>query len=171
MSKQREALLLALKAIGDGGHVADMMTAEKAIQEALAEPEIVLDNRTCEKLRSIAWKQCVTTIDKCDGDPELAFSMGFYAGTSASVNAKHPSPRPVAYLDLSNNISYSMRELSYEDAYHDTDTMVPLYTAPPLPKPLTDRKIDELRHIIDWTAEWSYRKFARAIERAHGIGE
>ena len=39
MNKQREALELALKAIGDGGHVEDMMAAEKAIQEALAELE------------------------------------------------------------------------------------------------------------------------------------
>jgi hypothetical protein len=39
MSKQREALQMALKAIESGGAVEDMMAAEKAIQEALAEPE------------------------------------------------------------------------------------------------------------------------------------
>ena len=46
-----------------------------------------------------------------------------------------------------------------------------LYTAPPTRKPLTDEQINSMRHIIDWTtAEWSYGEFARAIERAHGIG-
>lgn len=37
--------------------------------------------------------------------------------------------------------------------------------------PLSDEEIDNLRHIIDPTADWSYSAFARAIERAHGIGD
>lgn len=36
-------------------------------------------------------------------------------------------------------------------------------------KPLTDQQIQDLRHMIDWTASWSYIEFARAIEKAHGI--
>jgi hypothetical protein len=36
-------------------------------------------------------------------------------------------------------------------------------------KPLTDEEILTYRHMIDWTAEWSYINFARAIEAAHGI--
>ena len=46
----------------------------------------------------------------------------------------------------------------------------PIYTTPPQRKPLTDEEILKYRHMIDWTAEWSYINFARAIERAHGIG-
>jgi hypothetical protein len=34
---------------------------------------------------------------------------------------------------------------------------------------LTDEEILTYRHMIDWTAEWSYINFARAIEAAHGI--
>ncbi len=34
---------------------------------------------------------------------------------------------------------------------------------------LTDEEILTYRHMIDWTAEWSYINFARAIEVAHGI--
>lgn len=45
----------------------------------------------------------------------------------------------------------------------------PLYTAPPQRKPLTEKEILTYRHMIDWTAEWSYINFARAIEAAHGI--
>ena len=36
-----------------------------------------------------------------------------------------------------------------------------------LPKPwqdLTDDEITKLRHLIDWTAGWSYIEFARAVE-------
>ena len=29
---------------------------------------------------------------------------------------------------------------------------------------LTDEEIEKLRYLIDWTAGWSYAKFARAIE-------
>lgn len=31
-------------------------------------------------------------------------------------------------------------------------------------KPLTDEEIDKLQHLIDWTALWSYRTFARGVE-------
>ena len=47
----------------------------------------------------------------------------------------------------------------------------PLYTAPPQRKPLTDEEIQKMRHLIDWTAEWTYITFARAVEAAHGIRE
>jgi hypothetical protein len=42
----------------------------------------------------------------------------------------------------------------------------PLYTTPPQRKPLTDEEIETYRHMIDWTAHWSYINFARAIEAA-----
>ncbi len=45
----------------------------------------------------------------------------------------------------------------------------PLYTTPPQRKPLSDEEILTYRYMIDWTAEWSYIHFARAIEAAHGI--
>ena len=38
-------------------------------------------------------------------------------------------------------------------------------------KPLMDEEILTYKHMIDWTAEWSYINFARAIESAHGIKE
>ena len=47
----------------------------------------------------------------------------------------------------------------------------PLYTTPPQRKPLSDEEIETYRYMIDWTAHWSYIKFARAIEAAHGIKE
>jgi len=183
MNKQRQALELALKAIESGGAVEDMMAAEKAIEEALAERELLLDERASSQACHVAWKQCANTIDKFDGDPYGAFTMGFHAGIQASINAKHPPAKPAAYLDLSNNIAYSMRELSNEDAY-DTDAMVPLYLSPPIRKPMTDHLRDatkmpqpltepELNAIEPtWPNGWDYDdvlEFVRTIERAHGI--
>ena len=44
-----------------------------------------------------------------------------------------------------------------------------IYYTPPQRKPLSDEEIETYRHMIDWTAHWSYINFARAIEAAHGI--
>jgi hypothetical protein len=46
---------------------------------------------------------------------------------------------------------------------------IPLYTAPPQRKPLTDEEIDALELLLSGTA--TVRDFARVIERAHGIGD
>lgn len=191
MNKQRQALEKALEALqwNWGGEPLPTMELEaiEAIQEALAERELLLDEHASSQACHVAWKQCANTIDKFDGDPYGAFTMGFYAGIQASINAKHPPAKPAAYLDLSNNIAYSMRELSNEDAY-DTDAMVPLYLSPPTRKPMTDHLRDatkmhsrkpltepELNAIEPtWPNGWNYDdvlEFVRTIERAHGIGE
>ena len=54
-----------------------------------------------------------------------------------------------------------------------TESITALRTALEQPerKPLTDAEIKTYRHMIDWTASWSYINFARAIEAAHGIKE
>lgn len=47
---------------------------------------------------------------------------------------------------------------------------IPLYTAPPQCKPLTDEELDALAIDEDGLPK-SHFEFARAIERAHGIGD
>ena len=49
------------------------------------------------------------------------------------------------------------------------ETILYLLGDTPQRKPLTDEEILTYRHMLDWTAEWSYINFARAIEAAHGI--
>jgi hypothetical protein len=48
-------------------------------------------------------------------------------------------------------------------------TWKPLYTTPPAAqKPwvgLSEEEINKLRHLVDWTAEWSYDRFAYHLER------
>jgi hypothetical protein len=74
-----------------------------------------------------------------------------------------PEQEPVAWAKFSakGNIVDLLNEP--DDGY------TPLYTTPPQRKPLTDEEIETYRHMIDWTAHWSYINFARAIEAAHGI--
>ena len=93
-------------------------------------------------------------------------------------------PEPVAWVERDGELVWNNREAAIGRN---------LYTAPPkrepepvidksaairiatslgwTPKrePLTDEEIETYRYMIDWTAGWSYIKFARAIEAAHGI--
>ena len=75
-----------------------------------------------------------------------------------------PVQEPVAYVD--------QRIHGWPDCFvmeaappHTT----PLYTAPPPRKPLTQEELDELAMDEDGLPN-SHLEFARAIERAHGIG-
>ena len=43
---------------------------------------------------------------------------------------------------------------------------VTVYATPVRTKDMTDEEISKLRHKIDWTAEWSYVNFARAVIQA-----
>lgn len=72
--------------------------------------------------------------------------------------------------------SVTMRCKDYDIALPIIDTdfgrvLVGQVSTPPQRKPLTDDEIKKMRHLIDWTAGWSYNTFARAIEAAHGIKE
>ena len=64
---------------------------------------------------------------------------------------------------------WRLEYLSLPVGKHKLYTQQYTYTTPPQRKPLSDEEILTYRHMIDWTAEWSYTNFARAIEAAHGI--
>ena len=67
--------------------------------------------------------------------------------TALRTALEQPEPEPVAWAGVDFSIDCT----------------------PPQRKPLTDEEIQKMRHLIDWTAEWTYITFARAIEAAHGI--
>jgi len=86
------------------------------------------------------------------------------------------SHQPVAWYHVphpGNGISpvvsmFQQREPSLYGA------VVPLYTAPPQRKPLTDKEIDALRQgaeRLNFVTLREFRIIACAIERAHGIGD
>lgn len=62
---------------------------------------------------------------------------------------------------------------SNEPGWCDSDQQsVPLYIHPQLPRqPLTEMEIVELRQLTPGTLDVQFVKFARAIEKAHSIGE
>ncbi len=83
-----------------------------------------------------------------------------------------PEPEPVAWAYKVNN---TWEQLSFieppNDAYDD-DSLVPLYTAPPQRKPLSDDELlAALKSVDSETARLpnGFKLFARAIEAAHGI--
>jgi len=77
---------------------------------------------------------------------------------------RHVEAEPVAYgyRDARGNI----RLLNHYETKMDR---IPLYTSPPQRQPLTDEEIDALAIDEDGLPN-SHFEFARAIERAHGIG-
>jgi hypothetical protein len=173
MSKEREALKLALEALqnpwkaGPDG-VADAITA---IKEALAQPEQ-------EQLMSdqINYGMSVTQGGKRI-DP-----MSIY---------KEPEQEPVAWpktpAEISDMIgsSYVWREHKISDVEpHESDKYCVTahdlleafenwneYTTPPQRKPLTDEEIAEFAERMEASdpTDSFWREFARAIEAAHGI--
>jgi hypothetical protein len=94
---------------------------------------------------------------KVDGacDPTMAIE-----GVKYALEAKD---EPVA---TKNNDGVTLH-LGWDDLPVGTK----LYITPPQRTwvGLTDEEILTYRYMIDWTADWSYIKFARAIEAAHGI--
>lgn len=88
--------------------------------------------------------------------------------------SKQPEPEPVWWMlktghgtQFKEQLTDELRALTWKGK----PMWTPLYDAPPQRRPLTDEEIQKMRHLIDWTAEWTYITFARAIEAAHGIKE
>ena len=90
---------------------------------------------------------------------EKAIDLYDEARTAIKEALAQPEQEPVAWMnDMGTHIDLNV-----------SGRGTPLYTTTPQRKPLSDEEIETYRHMIDWTAHWSYIKFARAIEAAHGI--
>lgn len=124
-----------------------------ALKTALAEPTPLEDVVT----HGSAWSKDGKRIDP----------MSVYA---------EPVQEPVAYIHRQgNHFEVSERHLD-EDEKARGWTEEPLYAAPPQRKPLTDEEIEGINRDLSLLHMQAKRGsvavvFARAIERAHGIGE
>jgi hypothetical protein len=98
---------------------------------------------------------------------------------SIYIELAKPEPEPVAWLWQSDNYAttFSQRIFQYK---LEADQMIirhsgklyPLYTSPPARKSLSDDEIDSIKfYQISSDFDAALRRFARAIEKAHGIGE
>jgi hypothetical protein len=128
----------------------------KAVQEPVAK-----DWEGAEYWMPLAWELCA---DECGEEActELIWEGG-------------PIPEP-----------WGDRWLKYEDEAKRLIALVQKHTTPPAPQPvpvktyhdgkpwpvapmpwvgLSEDEINKLRHLVDWTAEWSYGRFAYELER------
>ena len=77
---------------------------------------------------------------------------------------------PVAWMypdDYAGILKHQSRAEVFQKAWCNPAVCVPLYTAPPQRKPLTDEEIEQL--LSKYERNYDMVNFARAIERAHGI--
>lgn len=82
----------------------------------------------------------------------------------AIEQAEQAEQEPVAWMDIDDN-GQRLTVRQWSDGNSDE---VPLYTAPTPRKPLTDEALHQVIRAGNYD---SMEQFARAIERAHGIGE
>ena len=89
--------------------------------------------------------------------------------TTLQVALAEPEQEPVAWMDIDDKGQrHGLRY--YSDGNREE---VPLYTAPTPRKPLHDMAVFDLadEHLYEGGKNYGILAFARAIERAHGIGE
>ena len=144
MSKQREALQLALEAIAAIELTDDFeltVKASRVIRETLAETE----------QEPATWQYRWLNPNKMDCEP---FDMDWKAvATGPGLTLDAAISDLEAYKDRSGKSVYEVR---------------PLYATPPARKPLTDEQINELELPPDGC---TMRELVRIIEQAHGITE
>ena len=152
---EREALKLALEAlkqIDEAMPFPVAKLAQKVIKEALAQPQQ-------EPVKLWLWKNFV------DGKPEYwAFDNAFPINLNDGDPQTLGEPCGYAWLKPSRQGRFDVSDEEVLSAVQNAKEY------PPQRKLLTDEEILTYRYMIDWTAEWSYINFARAIEAAHGIG-
>ena len=71
------------------------------------------------------------------------------------------------FANVDTNDTSQERVDKTSESVHEPEYLAFMDT--PQSKSLSDEEILTYKHMIDWTAEWSYINFARAIEAAHGI--
>lgn len=104
--------------------------------------------------------------------PAKVFAYNPAIITLRQAIAEAEKQEPVAWM-MVNKTHGHFPSLHWEPQkdWHITWDAIPLYTAPPARKPLTEPELNAIEPT--WPATWNYDDvlaFVRAIERAHGIG-
>ena len=171
---------------GNAEEIRDALRAALSAQPEPAAPTVVRTMSTTDEIMALAevyagaerlthreqaWNALRTAVERLVAAPTVVEPAGPEDMTvCAAIFAKSYKPpvtEPVAYWYYGN--AYSAAELSHQ-AMRDSK---PLYLEGPPRTALTDTEIDALlpdsvAHMNTWEA---CRLFARAIERAHGIGK
>ena len=193
-----EALKLALEALDGLSEPYDVLKAQEAIREALAQPEFPMHEEgedgwsdfVCPDPKSYLMKCCdcglvheaqfkvvryksETEREDCEpvDDPNLqaVFRMRRSEQWSPKDTAyrpgglAQPEQEPVAWMNPYGGLVH--KRITGHERNNFT---IPLYTAPPQRKPLTDEEIERACVPLG-AAMLSFSEVARAIEAAHGI--
>ena len=150
-------------------------TLRAALAEPVQEPRLRYDglyeyaakhgldyNKLCSVVRAALAEPA--TLDEAMAGPR-ALAQAYENGWNA---AKAEQGEPVAWMDIdSDGNRLSVRQWS-----EGNSDEVPLYTAPPQRKPLSEEEIDKIT-VKQWGRDFMVpaagRAWARAIEAAHGI--
>jgi hypothetical protein len=144
--------------------------------------EALENNRQAHHYCEDTWYSCPKHEDGCANDAEgdecncgadKANAEIDAAITAIKESLAQPEQEPVVFWDGESRF-VSQKTKEWDKRTGGTlgfGCDIALYTTPPQRKPLSDEEIETYRHMIDWTAHWSYINFARAIEAAHGIKE
>ena len=178
MNKQRQALLLALDALEDyqanGAPFFKCDPAVAAIRDALAQPE-QKPLRRGDRLKCMeSGEYAMVWATSRSGSVYIQWATsGFGAYTEEQIGehfwiVPEIEQEPVAWLSQGGDVS---RSITYFDEMGFVDS-IPLYTSPAAFTPLADEAIHQLfKHLPSENRDGWVVAFARAIERAHGIGE
>ena len=124
-----------------------------------------------------AAQQALEALEAADVDPHSSDAV-YKAITALKAALAEPVQEPVAWRWGYRSVTTGeMDWRGYVEIAADPNLrspaiiMEPLYTAPPQRKPLTEEEIGKVAAPYYGTMGFRVEAFARAIERAHGIGE
>ena len=157
MSAQPEALRLADELERDKWHVPAvvMQAAADELRRLHAQRDALLE--VLKKMRIKYGEYACSVCDQAD------------AAIKAVEETKEPVQEPVAWMCSSPELM--AKGYKRFSSRCEGDWNIPVYTAPPQRKPLTEEEIDKIFNHLCNTVGASCKTMARAIERAHGIKE
>jgi hypothetical protein len=148
------------------------MTKDEALTMALE----ALEYHTAQTRPIIETMATINVIKEALAQPNAEYERGFVDGMQKQMQSSvdkavnmmaQPEQEPVAWAYVNSDDECEQIEYCTESPMPE---FVPLYTSPPKRQPLTDEQLDALA-IDDDGLPNSHFEFARAIEKAHGIGD
>ena len=118
-------------------------------------------------------------LDQPEQEPEFNFDLErMKAAIESPISdvtvddlAKQVKQEPVAWKVIDGtNGEYMFSRVKPMERNYKFDVVIPLYTSPPTREPLSDAQIAELWGDKHSGKTHMVKNFARAIEKAHGIG-
>ena len=131
---------------------------------------ITINRATVEQAYEALWYYHATEFGR--DTPAVKAITAFHAALTQQAEPVEPVQEPVAGVVLNEEGRAALVEHGREEWHCAVRNARRLYPAPPKRKPLTDEKISDLWCEVSGTdfVTADTHVFARAVERAHGIG-